>query len=372
MIYTLLGGIFLCFICNISANNFKECKPEKCVLLEKCNKTVDIINRIKKTQYRDRTLFDKLKNLQCDYNQIKRKPYFCCEDEENKETDNVPQNISNHPNLKLFGKTQFECGSIRYNPQSLNSNYNEAKEDESPWTALIQFKNRTVCSGTLINNRYVLTAAHCIKPFLLYLKNIKIILGDYNIMTNPDCKTQWWNKKTICNEIEVVGIDTIHAHPKYSKKDITNDIALIRLDRYIEFSDTIDQICLPFDNEVSINNYPYDLYGRGISMRNSAETKIPIKTMVQVIENSECESLYKLYNWPRKIDDTMVCVKHLKTPRTCIPDDGGDLSAHDQHLSQKYQFGIGSFNWSRCTLNLPFVYTKIFHYLKWILDTVRA
>lgn len=112
----------------------------------------------------------------------------------------------------------------------------------------------------------------------------------------------------------------------------------------------------------------YDVYGHGISVRSGSESNITLRNTVKFLDNNECATEFKKENQTIKIDDNIVCVKPKKLPPICVADDGGALS---QTVGVQYQVGVSSFVDGVCSLKLPFAFTKIDHYLKWILDTVR-
>lgn len=73
--------------------------------------------------------------------------------------------ISNHKNFGLLNDK--DCG--KYNPPRISGG-REAELHQFPWLGLLQYRTRDdekmesfKCSGTLITNNTVLTAAHCIQ-----------------------------------------------------------------------------------------------------------------------------------------------------------------------------------------------------------------
>lgn len=64
--------------------------------------------------------------------------------------------------------------------------------------------------------------------------SIAVRLGEHEIGTNPDCRQL--GRKRICNpDFEEFGVEKIITHPKYNERKRVNDIALIKLDRDVEF-----------------------------------------------------------------------------------------------------------------------------------------
>lgn len=67
---------------------------------------------------------------------------------------------SNSINRFLF-TSPLECGIINKKTRIVGGQ--QTYVNQYPWMALLMYKNRFYCGATLINNLYVMTAAHCVQ-----------------------------------------------------------------------------------------------------------------------------------------------------------------------------------------------------------------
>ncbi|KAK4887607.1 hypothetical protein RN001_003878 [Aquatica leii] len=202
--------------------------------------------------------------------------------------------------------------------------------DEFPWLAAIingtsPSQRIGICGGTLINNRYVLTSVQCILAFLEE-DIILVRLGDYNLKTDADCFQIPDLDDFECTDVQEYGVENITEHPFFNKYELVNDIALIRLDQTVRFTDFVRPICLP-TSEDDVMQYGVTLYttGFGDNEKDTAELQTKKKIPTTLIPLNVCNEKGGILGNANPFTELHICTEDFKnsTEVTCFGDEGG-------------------------------------------------
>ncbi|KAH8246849.1 hypothetical protein KR032_002204 [Drosophila birchii] len=144
-----------------------------------------------------------------------------------------------------------QCGKFNIN-QFENKALN-TELDEHPWIGRIEHTLKDgahafVCVGVLIEARHMLTPAHCVAS--VSPEAVSLVFGDWdarNNHTEPDC-----DDKGVCAPPgQRRSVSKISIHPDYRMREHQNDLAVVKLDKNVEFSNYVEPICLPSDGSAS-------------------------------------------------------------------------------------------------------------------------
>jgi len=252
------------------------------------------------------------------------------------------------------------------------------------------------CGGSLINRRYVITAAHCHSTSRKSKQIEEVVIGDYDLSTDPDC--DYGNCEKPVQRFTIYPND-VTVHENWNQYKVVNegyDIALIRLPKaaytvYEKVGASVLPICLPWGKLPNGNTAilpkgqkgkEYTVTGWGRTNNNrtdkgdkdegGAHTNLLMKLDLPHIETGWCKSNPQWGAFHRITSDRQVCAGGTLHKDSCSGESGGPLMVQAQRkITPMYLKGIDSFGTRQCGKGFPGVYTDVGYYIDWIKRNMK-
>jgi len=234
---------------------------------------------------------------------------------------------------------------------------------EFPWmVAIIESgSGRFICGGSLVDEKVVLTAAHCVAgkaPSSLIAR-----VGEWDASTD----TEKYKSQDL-------GTSSVIVHPNFYPPGVFNDIALLILSSPADISQPhIGVSCMPEASDTFMLN-GCTVIGWGKETFNSPDiSAILKKTRVPIVAHPTCQtSLQNAKLGSRfRLHESFLCAGGQTNQDACTGDGGGPLMCpHGREQGRWIQVGVVSWG-LECGLNVPGVYADVQRAGPWIQENIN-
>ncbi|XP_037374004.1 chymotrypsinogen 2-like [Talpa occidentalis] len=239
--------------------------------------------------------------------------------------------------------TTLGCGVPSIRPEGSNTNRivngKDALPGAWPWQVSLQTTSGFhFCGGSLLNEKWVITAAHCrVNPAA------RVVAGIVDLNTER-------------NNAQILKIAQVFRKP--ADESNFNDIALVKLATPANFSKTVSSVCLPKSADEIPPGTMCSTTGWGLSKKQTRKLQ---QAYMPLLSHQQC-----IKYW-RKIKDRLVCAGANGTS-ICSGDSGGPLVCRKN--GPWILVGVTSMGGSKCQTNLPNMFAHVIEFMPWIQETM--
>lgn len=215
-------------------------------------------------------------------------------------------------------------------------------------------RTTTYCGASLVGQRWLLTAAHCIRNGDRPV-DLRVVMGSSK------------RARFFYYFFQTDSIDQIHIHPLYNNDSHAYDIAILRLKKMPDLEPgELWPVCLPTE---PVNSYAGSKatvigWGKTSGKQSFSSARTLQELGVTVISQAECQRQWSYGRGRVDVGGPKMCFK--SDGASCHGDSGGGMFL--QNNKQRTLIGVCSYGLSDCQNWAPEVYTKVSVVLDWIRE----
>lgn len=260
----------------------------------------------------------------------------------------------------------------------------EEGEEEEEWVKKDQ-RWQLVCSGALVNQHWVVVAAHCVaepgRTEALSADDLNVVMGKRYLSDLRE------NKR-----LQHIQIAQILIHPNYDPHVLDSDLAILKLVDKARISEYVSPVCLPRLQGGEVTAKQAILTGWPVTGQHRTHTDSEaVRTgLIEVADVVKCEEQYGKHGVPIIMTDNMLCGRqHPLSPSMICPSETGGIilspstnsqltlgletfhpsRAEDTNSHHSWELlGLVSFGYDLqdCNPDLYTVYTRVANFKNWI------
>lgn len=188
---------------------------------------------------------------------------------------------SAHLLMILVFRWNFSCpgASNHHHPITRIVGGHQVNITDAPWQVSLEYRGKHLCGGSIISNRWIVTAAKCLPYDTNDWQFMKVRVGTGDKEKNG----------------QLLEVDKTVMHPRWTPVNMDYDFGLILLDDALEFTDRIRPIRLAAADYAIATGTKCLVTGWGLTNHPDQSTNKLRGVMVPIVDQHTCQRAHAAY-----------------------------------------------------------------------------